>query len=106
MLDLLTLEDSMGRPTPTAALSDSRHVVALAAGQAKAVPVPQGARRVFVNATADVWVQYGAAATLPTGDVLDGTAPELNPATRIVAGIASLGLVAPADCMVSLVFYG
>ncbi|WP_349591996.1 NAD/NADP transhydrogenase alpha subunit-like protein [Azospirillum argentinense] len=106
MLDFRTHDDSMGRPTPTIELSDSRHVVALVAGVSKMAAVPAGAQRVLISATADVWVQYGTAAALPTGDILTGLAPELNPSARMIRGISSLGLASATDCMVNLCFYG
>ncbi|WP_114860210.1 NAD/NADP transhydrogenase alpha subunit-like protein [Azospirillum brasilense] len=106
MLDFRTHDDSMGQSTPTIEPSDSRHVIALAAGVPKVATVPTGARRVLISATADVWLQYGAAAALPTGDVLTGSAPELNPSARMVKGIPSLGLVSATECLVNLCFYG
>ncbi|HYD64569.1 NAD/NADP transhydrogenase alpha subunit-like protein [Azospirillum sp.] len=98
--------DAMGTPTVAANLSDSRHVVVLTAGTPKTVAVPAGARTVLINATGPVWVQYAAAAALPIADQLDGHAAELNPAMRDITGIASLDLVAPADCAASIAFYG
>ncbi|CAO3383427.1 NAD/NADP transhydrogenase alpha subunit-like protein [Azospirillum argentinense] len=106
MLDFRTHDDSMGHPTPTIEISDSRHVVALAAGVPKMAAVPAGAQRVLISATADVWVQYGVAAALPTSDVLTGSAPELNPSARMVKGLSGLGLVSATDCLVNLCFYG
>lgn len=106
MLKLLTADDAMGDHTDIINVSDSRHAVTPAAGVPKQVAVPAGARIVLANANGDFWVQYGATATLPAGDVLNGTAAELNPAGRIINGVTALGLVAPADCIVSLAFYG
>lgn len=101
-----TCQDAMGRATDILFPSTHRCVVILAGGAAKSVPVPPSASTVLFNATAPFWVQYGGAASLPAADCLDGTAPELSPAGRQVKGIASLGLVAPDACTVSLTFFG
>lgn len=106
MRAFLTADDAMGDGTDITSVSDTIHAVALTASVPRQVPVPAGARIVLTNATGVFWMRCGGAASLPSGDVLDGSAPELNPAGRIVAGVATLGLVAPADCMVSLAFYG
>jgi hypothetical protein len=37
--------------------------------------------------------------------MVTGTAPELNPAGRALAGITSLGLVSADGCLASLCFY-
>lgn len=106
MKSFLTVPDAMGRPTAALATSDSSQVIVLAANQAKLVTVPSGAGTVLFSATGDFWARFGAAAAVPTGDIVDGTAPELNPAGRDVRGITSIGIAAPAACVVNLVFFG
>ncbi|SNS52583.1 MULTISPECIES: NAD/NADP transhydrogenase alpha subunit-like protein [unclassified Azospirillum] len=98
--------DAMGRPSAVCAPPAFRMAVRLAAGVAKTVAVPAGARVALFSATGPFWVQYGAAAALPDADLLNGTAPELAPAARNVRGIGSLGLIAQADCTVSIGFCG
>lgn len=105
MNPLIGLNDAMGRRTAALVRSDTSFAVVLAAGQAKTVAVPGGARVVLLNATADVWVRFGAATTVPAADVLDGSAPELNPVAREITGLSTIGLAAPAACTVNLVFY-
>lgn len=85
--------------------SDCVMAVFLTAGVPKTVAVPQDANIVMFNATGNIWVRFGAAAAVPTADITDGTAPELNPAGRIVTGVASIGLAAATPCVVSLSFY-
>lgn len=106
MRNFQTFDDAMGKPTDIMSLSDSRFLVVLSAGVAKTVTVPPDAGNVVFSATAPFWAQYGAAAALPTKDRLDGTAPELSPNARRIAGTSSLGLVAATDCVVSLSFFG
>lgn len=105
MRSLETCEDARGADTAVLLPSDMRSAVVLAAGVPKAVPVPDGAGTVLFNATGPFWVQYGGGAVLPVADVPAGSAPELSPAARRIAGIATLGLVAPVDAVVSLSFY-
>lgn len=103
---LITAEDAMGRRTDVLATSTMVLNVFLIAGAAKLIPVPPGARHVLFSATGNFWVRFGGAVALPVSDIIDGSGPELNPAARTVDAIAALGMVAPADCAVSLAFYG
>lgn len=98
-------KDEMGVAGHVIVPSSHRVAIPLMAGVARSVTVPAGAGTVLFAATAPFWAQYGAAAVLPTGDVLDGTAPELNPAARWIRDIVQIGLVAAEDCTVSLSFY-
>lgn len=101
-----TYKDDMGERTAIAQPSNCRYAVALAAGVGETVTVPAEAASVVFNATGPFWVQYDAPATLPTGSILDGNAPELAPQARRVKAGSILGLVAPAACLVSLSFFG
>lgn len=106
MRTLVTSEDAMGRRTDFLSAPDTVKAVVLTAGASRLVPVPASARRVLAGATGNFWMAYGRAAVLPTADVTDGSAPELNPAARDLSGVTTLGLVAPADCVVCLAFFG
>lgn len=101
-----TYKDDMGVPTTVLRPSACRWVVALTAGVGKTVTAPDGAVAVTFNATGPFWVQYGGAAVAPTTDDVGGNAPELAPQARRVAAGSVLGLAAPADCLVSLCFFG
>ncbi|MDQ2105708.1 NAD/NADP transhydrogenase alpha subunit-like protein [Azospirillum isscasi] len=98
--------DAMGAPSDILDVSDSRHVIVLAAGVGKTVTVPAEAMAVLFNATGPFWVQYGGAAALPVADDGGGSAPELAPAARRVQAGETIGLIAPFACTVSLSFYG
>lgn len=106
MLSLQTQQDAMGRMTDLIPVSDSSMALILAAGVGKQVTVPAGARNVLFSATGNFWLDSRGPATLPTGDVLNGSAPELNPSGRMVQPGQTLGLVAPAACAVNLCFFG
>lgn len=105
MKSLIGLEDVMGKATAALSRSDSSLVVSLAAGQAKTVAVPSDARIALFNATGDFWAHIGGTAAVPSGDMLDGSAPELNPVAREVVGVPVIGVAAAAACLVNLVFY-
>lgn len=100
-----TLEDAMGRPTAALEPSDHRLAVLLSAGTPKSVAVPHDARIVVLNASGDFWCRFDGTASVPTADVLDGTASELNPICRSVVGVSTIGLVAGRDCAVGLAFF-
>jgi hypothetical protein len=56
----------------------------LAADIPEVYTIPSGAVNVLINCTSDVWVKFGGAGAVPTTEVIDGTASELNPALRTV----------------------
>ena len=58
--------------------------VVLDADTPEVYTIPTGAVNVLINCTGDVWVRFGAAGAVPTTEVIDGTASELNPALRTV----------------------
>lgn len=81
----------------------------LAAGTAKRHTVPEGARFVSFSATVDFFALFGASdvtAAVPSTDVTDGTAPELNPmARKIPDGVTHISLIAEAAGKVTLSFW-
>jgi len=105
MKAIKTLTDAMGRATSAIEPSDWRHVVVLSPNVPKSVPVPEGARVVVLSADGDFWCRFGASAEVPTSDILDGSAPELNPISRSVVGVDTIGLAAGAGRVVNLIFY-
>lgn len=57
------------------------------AGTAKTVTVPAGAVRADFGSTALPYaVRSGGTASLPVGDVVDGTGSAINPTSRLVSG--------------------
>ncbi len=106
MRSFLSRDDAMGHPSIVIAPSDTAFVIVLTPGVPKQVTVPAAAEMVLFNATGPFWCKIGGPAVLPANDVLDGSAPELNPVARQVDPNGVIGLVAPAAVTVSLVFYG
>lgn len=81
----------------------------LAANTAESVTIPDGCNLVNFSGNADFYVRYNGTATVPSGDVTDGTAAELNPALRRIAtgdGSASFSIIAPvANTTVTMSFF-
>lgn len=98
--------DGNGRGTDIVPIPSHTVVIQLAPGTGRSLTVPAGAKMALFSATGNFWLKAGAVPLLPVADILDGSAPELNPAGRKVEGVTSLGLVAPAACAVSIGFYG
>lgn len=98
--------DGNGRGTDIVPISTHTVVLLLAAGTGRALTVPVGAKVALFSATGNFWLKADAVPPLPVGDILDGSAPELNPAGRMVEGVSSLGVVAPVACTLSIAFYG
>lgn len=97
--------DGNGRGTDLIPIAAYSLALSLTPGTGRSVPVPAGAKAALFAATDNFWLKANAVPAVPAGDVLDGSAPELNPAGRLVEGVASLGLVAASACAVSISFY-
>lgn len=84
--------------------------VVLVAGVAKQMTVPvvggtvKGHFACFAS-DCDFRVGYNTTATLPSGDVTDGSANELNPDTRHILGVATLSLISPTGGHVTVAFF-
>lgn len=85
----------------------SKHIDAyvLAAGVAKSVTIPTGARVAIFNATANFYVNWNAVAAVPAADITNGSGPELNPVARDVTGDTAFSMIAPADCIVTIAYF-
>lgn len=77
----------------------------LVASTNKAVVVPAGCNYAIFAANADIWVEMGSAATIPAGDVTDGTGSELNPTIRKVEPGRTIGIISESAAKVSITFY-
>jgi hypothetical protein len=106
MQSLEIQDDALGNRTEVISLSDCCYLLALAGGVGKTVSVPAQARAVLFSATGNFWLSLNGLPALPTADILDGSAPSLNPGARAVRPGQVLGLVAPSACLVNLAFYG
>lgn len=91
-------------------VSGTIHARVLAANVAELHVIPALARFVVFSPSAAFWAKFGVAdvvAAIPSVDVTDGSAPELNPEAReIPAGATHISLVAGTAAIVSMAFYG
>lgn len=87
--------------------SPHRNHYILAAGVAKTVYVPSGAKRcVFSTTLTDMYVDYDTPAATPTSDIINGTAPELNPIERYLNGVTTISLISATGGNVNISFWG
>lgn len=75
--------------------ADSNNKIDLIADTIKLVPVPAGTRAILFNSTSDFYAHIGSGTIVQSGDITDGTGPQLNPVMRYIgAGITSMALMA------------
>jgi hypothetical protein len=77
----------------------------LAAGVAETITVPTGAKVAIFNSTGNFYVNWLTTAAVPAADITNGSAPELNPVARDIAGLSSFSIIAPADCVVTVAYF-
>jgi len=78
----------------------------LAAAANETHTVPTGAKHVVFSANcAAFYAKAGGAAAVPAADVTDGTGSALNPAGFGIDGVATIGVISPTACIVTMWFY-
>lgn len=79
----------------------------LTAGVAVQHTIPTDARVVVFSADGDFYAAYGTnpTATVPTIDVTDGTASEMNPTARFLKGQAKISLISADAAIITLSFF-
>lgn len=88
--------------------SDCINARVLAAGVAETFQVPAGSEVVVFSATGDFYAKIADTSTdaaVPSADVTDGSASELNPAVREVSPTGYISLIASAATIVTLAYY-
>ena len=88
--------------------SDTIYAIVLAAGVSQQIAIPAGSNRVLFSVSGgnDFYCKFvNAAIAVPVGNIVDGTAPELNPLLRMCSNKAFVSLVAGANCVVTMAFY-
>lgn len=89
--------------------SDNINVLLLTNNAQKRILVPPNAQVVLFSSNGDFWAAYGdesVSATIPTGDITNGTAGDFNPLGREVVPGTYISLIATANTIVTLAFYG
>jgi hypothetical protein len=87
-------------------LSDYNDTIVLAAATAQTVTVPAGATVARFTATGDFWIRLGAVAVIPSGNVVDGTSPVLNPKIVSLDGVATFSIIAAATPSCCIEWFG
>ena len=77
----------------------------LAPSVAESHTIPAGARFVLFSADDDFYARFDGTATIPAGDITDGSASEINPTVRAIDGATTIGLIAENVTIVTLSFY-
>lgn len=71
--------------------------------------IPQGYNLVVINATAPLYVKLGdssVSATVPSGDVSNGSASELSPTSySLQSEQTTISLISPSNCVATLAYY-
>jgi hypothetical protein len=57
------------------------------------------------NSTGNFYVNWLATAAVPTTNITNGAAPELNPVARDLTGFSSFSLAAPDNCVVTIAYF-
>jgi hypothetical protein len=87
-------------------ISDTINVHVLAANTAESDTIPAGARWVIIQTTAQAFWRFGATATVPAGDIVDGSGPEIlaptNPAFRQLISAQTKGYVATGSTLLTV----
>lgn len=84
-----------------------RHVFSsvLTANTNKSFTVPTDAAFVLFSANGDFYVGYDEAATVPSGDTVDGTAHEMNPGVRYISGLTTVQVISEAAINITLQWF-
>lgn len=77
----------------------------LTAGSAKTINIPTGAKLMLLSCTGDFYTNFQGTASVPSGDVTNGTASELNTRDRWIDGYSSFSVVSPEDAKLTVSFY-
>jgi len=86
--------------------SDFICVVKLDPNAEETFAVPEGAAAMLFSATTDFYCRVNAAAAVPSADVTDGSASELNPTMRRVKTGDVWHFISPYVCTITLSLYG
>ncbi len=110
MLRLTQGIDGLGQPLlAVAQQSDTINNYVLAVNTAKYPVVPTGANFVKIGQTvgADLLVLLNATSglTVPSSDVTNGAGVEVNPDFLSLNGAATIGIISPEACLVSLSYF-
>lgn len=102
---LMQLLDGQSNPTFGLNFSGYNDAIVLAAGVAQTYTIPSGAKSLLFSATESFYVAESGTASVPASNVVNGSAPVLNPVLRGVGKLTSISIIAPVACIVTIAAY-
>jgi hypothetical protein len=85
--------------------SDYVNARVLATGVAEVETVPTEAKKVLFSSTGNFFAKRNSAAAIAVADVDDGTGSVLNPEGWVVTAGDTIGVIAPANCVLTLEYF-
>ncbi len=77
----------------------------LAAGVAQSYTIPSGANKLLFSCIDEFWVDVNKTAVIPTGTIIDGSAPVRSPTGLGTHGYTTLSFISPRACIVQISVY-
>ncbi len=106
MKNLISLRDLIGNSVFGLSLTDYCDALVLVGGTAKTYQVPTKAKNVVISCNKDFFANFfGKTATIPTSDIIDGSASILNPTLRDISEVSSISFISEEDAIITLEFY-
>lgn len=105
MRDLRSLRDHLGNNLDGIEFTDHVDIVALTAATAKDYTVPAGAKYILMQSLQNFYCSKDRTATIPSGDVTDGTGAILNPLLRVVAGGEVVSFICDVNAYIIISVY-
>lgn len=98
--------DERGQNTYARPPSDTVNARLYGGAAAEVTTIPTNAKFAVFSSTVDFYAKPDAAAAVPTDDVTDGSASEMNPTIWDVEGLSTIGLAVGAAGIVTIAYYG
>lgn len=105
MITLKTINPTDSRSVFAINQSDHVDVRILTADTHKSHTIPAEAKFVLFSADNPFYCKLGDTATIPTGDITDGSGSERNPAFRAIGDATTIGLISETANKITMLFY-
>ncbi len=77
----------------------------LVANTAQTETIPTGAMYVNMNCTGQYYVNFTGTATVPAGNITNGTGSALSVGARYIGGLTSFSVISPVACTITFEYY-
>lgn len=105
MRNFIIEQDANRKPTWAIPQSDTIYNLVLVQNTEKIVTVPTGANFAVFSSTGNFYCKFDGTVEIPSGDIIDGSAGELNPTTRVVTRVSQIHLISSSAIIISIAFY-